>query len=75
VFVVQALLSLQTRAVPARHVPYWHVSDPLQTLPSLQDVPLDLFVYRQPDEVLHVSVVQGLLSLQTSAVPAAHVPD
>jgi hypothetical protein len=47
----------------------------LQTLPSLHEVPLLFAVYRQPDEVLHESVVHGLLSLQVSGVPAWHVPD
>jgi hypothetical protein len=38
--VVQTLLSLQLRAVPAVQVPLWQVSAPLQTLPSEHDVPL-----------------------------------
>jgi len=39
VSVVQASLSLQLSGVPVVHVPAWHVSRPLQTLPSLHDVP------------------------------------
>ena len=37
---VHGLPSLQVRAVPAVHIPAWHVSLPLQRLPSLHDVPL-----------------------------------
>src|SRR5262245_53383988 len=39
VSVVHTLPSLQTSAVPGVHAPFWQVSAPLQTLPSLQDVP------------------------------------
>jgi hypothetical protein len=46
----------------------------LQTLPSLHDVPFDFGVYVQPVEALQESVVQELLSLHVSAVPAVHVP-
>jgi len=38
--VVQLLPSLQTSAVPALQLPDWHVSAPLQTLPSPHAVPL-----------------------------------
>ena len=37
---VQLLPSLQTSAVPALQLPDWHVSAPLQTLPSPHAVPL-----------------------------------
>jgi hypothetical protein len=37
---VQTLPSLQLRAVPEVQFPPWQVSAPLQTLPSLQAVPL-----------------------------------
>jgi hypothetical protein len=47
----------------------------LHALPSLHDVPLLFGVYVQPVEALQESVVQGLLSLHVSAVPAVHVPD
>jgi hypothetical protein len=40
VSVVQTLLSLQLSDVPARQMPPWHASLPLQTLPSAQGVPL-----------------------------------
>jgi hypothetical protein len=43
--VVQTLLSLQLRAVPAVHVPLWQVSAPLQTLPSPQAVPFATAVF------------------------------
>jgi hypothetical protein len=39
VSLVHTLLSLQLRAVPAVQVPFWQVSAPLQTLPSVHDVP------------------------------------
>jgi hypothetical protein len=37
--VVQALPSLQLSGVPAAHTPAWHVSLPLQTVPSAHEVP------------------------------------
>ena len=46
-------------------------SPDVQALPSLQLAVL--FVKTQPDATLHVSVVQGLLSLQTMPTPA-HAP-
>ncbi len=64
--VVQTLLSLQTIGVPA-HTPPPHVSPEVQALPSSQA--LVLFVNTHPVAGLHVSVVQTLLSLQTSAGP------
>jgi hypothetical protein len=72
--VVQTLLSLQLSGVPAVQVPPWQVSAPLQTLLSRHAVPLSTAVLAQPDSGLQVSVVQTLLSLQLSAVPAAHAP-
>jgi hypothetical protein len=41
VSVVHGSLSLQLSGVPVAHVPFWHVSWPLQTLPSLHDVPFE----------------------------------
>jgi hypothetical protein len=72
--IVQALLSLQLRAVPAVQVPLWQVSAPLQALPSLHAVPLLTAVFAHPVVVLHESLVQRLLSLQLSAVPAVQAP-
>jgi len=74
VSVVHTLLSLQLSAVPAVQAPLWQVSLPLQTLPSLQEVPFNTGVLTQPASGLQLSVVQTLLSLQLSAVPAAQVP-
>jgi hypothetical protein len=74
VSVVQTLLSLQLRAVPAVQLPAWQLSAPLQTVPSRQGVPLATGVFEQPKTGLQESVVQTLLSLQLSAVPAVHTP-
>src|SRR5262245_12207165 len=71
---VQGLLSLQLSGVPAVQMPAWQVSVPLHTLPSLHDVPFATGVFRQPATGSQVSVVQGLLSLQLSGVPAVQVP-
>jgi ABC-type glucose/galactose transport system permease subunit len=74
VSVVQKLLSLQSRGVPATHTPAWHVSAPLQRLPSLHEVPFASVVCWHPVTGSQVSVVHGLLSLQLSGVPAVQVP-
>src|SRR5437899_12976107 len=71
---VQGLPSLQLSAVPAAHVPAWHVSAPLHTFPSLHEVPLATAVCWQPCTGSHVSVVQGLLSLQLGGVPGVQTP-
>jgi hypothetical protein len=67
---VQRLPSVQLRAVPAMQVPLWHVSSPLQTLPSVQDEPLRSGAFRHPLTALQLSAVQTLASLQSSGVPA-----
>jgi hypothetical protein len=72
--VVHTLPSLQTSAVPAVHAPLWHVSIPLQTLLSAQEVPFVTGEVAQPEAGLHVSAVQTLPSLQLSGVPAVQVP-
>jgi hypothetical protein len=74
VSVVQTFESLQLSGVPAVHVLLWQVSAPLQTLPSLHAVPFATPANAHPVAGLQVSVVQGLLSLQTSAVPAVQTP-
>src|SRR5262245_16814765 len=66
--VVQALPSLQVNCAPRLHVPPPQVSLPLQALPSEQ--PLLLFVCEQPLPGLQASLVQPLLSLQLTGVPA-----
>jgi hypothetical protein len=72
--VVQGLPSLQLSGVPAVHTPLWQVSSPLQTVASAHDEPLATGVFWQPVAGIHVSVVQTLLSLQLSGVPAVQVP-
>jgi hypothetical protein len=72
--VVHAFPSLQLSAEPAAHVPFWHVSAPLQTFASAHGVPFRTAAAVQPKDGLQLSVVHTLPSLQTSAVPAVHVP-
>jgi hypothetical protein len=72
--VVQTLPSLQLRAVPAVHAPLWQVSLPLQTLPSLHEVPFSTGVFVHPKTGSQLSVVQTLASLQLSGVPAVQIP-
>jgi hypothetical protein len=72
--VVQALSSSQSSGVPPPQIPFVHVSAPLQTLPSAQDVPLARFPCWQPRAGAQLSVVQGLPSLQSSGDPPAQTP-
>src|SRR5438093_388430 len=72
--VVHGFPSSQLRDDPAVQVPDRHVSAPLHTLPSLHEVPLASAVRRHPLSGSQVSGVQGLLSLQLSAVPAVQAP-
>ena len=69
---VHGLLSLHTVAVPGWQLPPPHVSPVVQGLPSSQAAVL--FAKTHPVPGLHESLVQGLLSLQTVADPAWHVP-
>src|SRR4029453_4496645 len=57
VSLVQTLPSLQTGAGRALHDPFWHVSAPLQTFPSLHDVPFatNPFAGHAADDPEHVS--------------------
>ena len=71
--VVQALLSLHTRDAPGWQVPPEQLSPTVQASPSEQA--FALFVETHPVADSHVSVVQGLLSLQTAAGPARHAPN
>ncbi len=71
---VHGLPSSQLSAVPAAHVPAWHVSAPLHTFPSLHEVPFVTAACLQPATGSHVSVVHGFASLQLTGVPAAHAP-
>ena len=74
VSVVHTFVSSQGRAAPGVHTPVWQVSLPLQTLPSLHDVPFATGVVVQPKIASQPSAVQTLLSLQLRAVPAVQVP-
>jgi hypothetical protein len=47
--VVQTLPSLQVSGVPAVHTPLWHVSFPLQALPSAHEVPFSAGTTVQPN--------------------------
>jgi len=72
VWLVQGLLSVQSNAPAPVQLPPWQVSVGVQALPSSQVLALGVWVH--PVVGLHVSSVQGLLSLQVSAVPLAHSP-
>jgi hypothetical protein len=72
--VVHGFESLQLGGVPAAQAPAWQVSAPLQVSPSLHGLPLATAVWRQPPAPSQVSVVQGLLSLQSRPPPGAHTP-
>ena len=72
VSVVQGLLSLQTAAVPAWQLPPPHASPVVHALPSSHG--LVLLVKTQPVAGLQVSVVQALLSSQTTGAPGTQAP-
>jgi hypothetical protein len=67
---VQALPSLQFSGDPPAHAPPEQLSPVVHALPSLQ-LPL-MGGYWHPDAGLHVSLVQGLPSLQTTGFPGMH---
>jgi hypothetical protein len=71
--VVQTVAIGQTTGTPAVQTPLWHVSRPLQRLPSSQFVPFDLFVYLQPITGSQVLVRQGKGS-QSGGIPAVQTP-
>jgi hypothetical protein len=72
---VQAFPSLQSSGAPLVHTPAWQVSAPLQTVPSLHDVPLITGVLVHPNTGSQPSAVQGFASVQLRAVPPVQVPD
>jgi hypothetical protein len=72
VSVVQGLLSLQIRPTPGWQVPPPQVSPVVHGLPSSHA--FVLFVKTQPVAGLQLSVVQTLLSLQTTGVPGLQTP-
>jgi hypothetical protein len=74
VSVVHGSPSSQLRVVPAVQVPSWHVSVPLQTLPSLHAVPFATGVTVQPLCGLHASTVHGLPSSHVRVAPLRQVP-
>jgi hypothetical protein len=69
---VQGLPSSQTTAVPGWHDPPPQASPVVHALPSSHG--LVLLVKTQPDAGLQVSVVQALLSLQTTGTPGRQAP-
>jgi hypothetical protein len=71
--VVQGLLSSQDLALPAWQAPYKQTSPVVQALPSSQ-LALLLVLVQLPVVVSQPSVVQGLLSLQTLALPGWQLP-
>jgi len=72
---VQGLPSSQLGIVPGEQMPPWHVSAPLQALPSLQEVPFPTAAYWHPATGSQVSLLHGLLSSQSRAGPAVQVPE
>src|SRR5262249_30577220 len=72
--VVQTLLSLQFGGVAAAQLPLWQASSPSHAWPSLQEVPFATGVALHPEAGVQPSVVHGLPSLHTSAVPAVQEP-
>ena len=69
---VQALLSLQTGATPPTQTPPLQASWVVHTLLSLQG--RVLAAVAQPVTASQLSLVQGLLSLQTTGLPLPHTP-
>ena len=71
--VVHALPSSHTRGTPGWHVPPVHTSPTVQAFPSEQE--FASFVKTQPPVAgSQLSLVQGLLSLQTTPAPDRHAP-
>jgi hypothetical protein len=71
---VQGLLSLQSTPMPA-HLPAVHLSPVVHALPSSHIASSGLFTLAQPVIVSQLSIVQSLLSLHVTGVPAWHLPD
>jgi hypothetical protein len=72
--IVQALPSLQLSGLPVVQVPVWQVSAPLQTLPSVHEVPFVTGALEHPKIGSQESVVQTFASLQVRGVPPVHTP-
>jgi hypothetical protein len=71
---VHGLPSSHVGAVPGEHTPDRQVSTPSHAFPSLHGVPFGTGLCWQPAAGRQLSVVHGLLSSQSGAVPAAHEP-
>ena len=69
---VHGLPSLQFAGAPAWQIPPVHVSPVVQAFPSLQGA--ELFACAQPVEVLQLSSVHGLPSLQFGGAPPWQTP-
>ena len=73
---VHGLESLQTSGVPGVHTPPWHISAPLQALPSLQLVPSDTGGFEQvPVAGSQVPALwQASWAVQTTPGPGIQTP-
>ena len=71
---MQGLASSQSSGTPPAHPPPWQNSNPLHTLPSLQETPSGRSVYWHPNMGSQLSIVQGLVSSQLSGAPGEQVP-
>jgi hypothetical protein len=71
---VHGLPSSTTGAVPAEHAPCEHVSEPLQALPSEQEVPSSAAAWVTPVAGSQASAVQGLPSSSVGGVPGLQTP-
>jgi hypothetical protein len=71
---VQGFPSKQSSGAPGAHRPAEHVSLPLQAFASAQRLPSGNGTRSQPPNGEHESTVHGLLSLQSSGVPARQKP-
>jgi uncharacterized membrane protein len=74
VSMVHGFTSSQSSGVPLVQTPAWQVSMPLQTSPSVHDVPFVTGVFWQPIIGSQVSAVQTFPSSQASGVPAVQTP-
>jgi len=72
---VQGFASPHESGVPAVHVPLWHVSAPLHTVPSGHGVPFDTGTWTQPVSGLQESAVQTFPSSHASGIPGVQAPD
>ena len=71
---VHGLPSLQLRAAPGMHAPFWQVSTPLHALLSEHDEPFATAGCWQPLAGRHESAVHAFPSSQLGGTPARQVP-